>query len=47
MGGLLQYFAAINGDKTNNNMDATKFYTGDKFGLFIDLRPLKDVSISA
>ena len=23
-------------------MDATKFYTGDKFGLFIDLRSMKD-----
>ena len=38
---VLRHFGAINGDITDN-MDATKFYTGDKFGLFIDLRSMKD-----
>ena len=38
---VLRHFAAITGGNTDN-MDATKFYTGDKFGLFIDLRSMKD-----
>ena len=38
---VFQHFAATNGGNTDN-MDATKFYTGDKFGLFIDLRSMRD-----
>ena len=38
---VLRHFGAISGGITDN-MDATKFYTGDKFGLFIDLRSMKD-----
>ena len=38
---VLQHFDATNGGNTDN-MDATKFYTGDKFGLFIDLRSTRD-----
>lgn len=37
---VLRYFGG-NGGKTDN-MDATKFYTGNKFGLFIDLRSTRD-----
>lgn len=41
---ILQHFATINGSNTGNNMDVpvTKFYSGNKFGLFIDLPSLKD-----
>ena len=38
---VLRHFGAINGGIIDN-MDATKVYTGDKFGLFIDLRSIKD-----
>ena len=38
---VLQHFAATNGGNTDN-MHATKFYTEDKFGLFIDLRSMRD-----
>ena len=38
---VLQHFAATNGGN-RDNMDATKFYTGDKFGLFIDLRSMRE-----
>ena len=39
---VLQHFAAITGGNTDNNTDATDFYTEYKFGLFIDLQPMKD-----
>ena len=38
---VLQHFAAKNGGNTDI-MDATRFYTGDKFGLFIDLSSMRD-----
>ena len=38
---VLQHFAGINGGNTDN-IDTTKFYTGYKFGLLIDLQSMKD-----
>lgn len=38
----LGHFASINAGNTDNNMDATKFYTLEKFGLLVNLRSMKD-----